>query len=609
MSVWLWLSVIGSVIYLLQLLLDLSKISFAELGSLSTADLIQYVSPYIYALVVFVGYIELLCWKIGGYGRVLSITIVYVLVNLLWAYSAKLELEGIGVAASVDCFSIVVAPLVSMLMLFLILRIKKDGVSYLDAMAYSSVRSLMKRQTSVQDPDCPPKSPEEKRSEPEFKHEEKNNRVWGWLVFLLFIIVGFAAHLLKGGPDDAGQQDNRLEDKMAEEIVETNTAGVHYGHEWVDLGLSSGLLWAKCNIGASSPASLGDHFAWGEVKSKESGNSDVKLDGFIINGWYDIGGSRAYDAARVNWSGYWRMPTYDEFEELIKECSWRWTSENGVEGYEVTGPNGNSVFLPAAHDGTGYYWCSMSDMITAFNAYYLAFYSESMEMSTWGSRCDGHSIRPVYSKNTVGEDPVPVSDTFYTKGVLSVNGIIYPLVYVDGDEGGYYIGKYEVTQELWKAVMGTSIIDQRNKANPKWSLRGVGDDLPMYYVSYYEAVEFCQRLKELTGRNFHLPTESQWECAALGKEDTYSSYSIDAMAWYKDNSGETTHKVGTKAPNDIGIHDMCGNVREWCDGWYGEDRVLRGGGWYNDEASNSVTARYGDRPEARDNNYGFRLCL
>ena len=157
--------------------------------------------------------------------------------------------------------------------------------------------------------------------------------------------------------------------------------------------------------------------------------------------------------------------------------------------------------------------------------------------------------------------------------------------------------------------MGTDVIEQRDKANPNWSLRGVGDDLPMYYVNYYEAVEFCQRLKALTGRNFHLPTESQWEDAARGEEDVYLDCSVDSIAWYKDNSNGTTHKVGTKASNDLGIYDMCGNVREWCDGWYGSDRALRGGGWYNDEASNSISARYGDKPEVRDNNYGFRVCL
>ena len=124
-SVWLWLSVIGSAIYLLLLLLDLSKISLAELRYLPANDRIQCISSYIYALIVLIGYIELLCWKIGGYAKILSITIVYIFVNLLYAHSSKLE--GIGATAAVDYFSIVVSPLISMTILFLILKIKKDA--------------------------------------------------------------------------------------------------------------------------------------------------------------------------------------------------------------------------------------------------------------------------------------------------------------------------------------------------------------------------------------------------------------------------------------------------------------------------------------------------
>jgi hypothetical protein len=283
-------------------------------------------------------------------------------------------------------------------------------------------------------------------------------------------------------------------------------------------------------------------------------------------------------------------------------------TKNGVDGYEVTGPNGKSIFLPAAalgRNGFGYYWSSTG--WNPFAADYIAFGNDFLEVSPWGGRDNGMTIRPVYSEDTSLEEPIPSSDTFYRKGVLSVNGVIYPMAYVEGDGFDFYIGKYEVTQELWEEVMGTDVIEQRDKANPKWSLRGVGDDYPMYYVNYYEAVEFCNKLKQLTGRSFSLPAEDQWEFAAKGGLDGYGEYCGEA--WYKDNSDATTHEVGGLTPNELGLYDMCGNVREWCDGSNGSKRALRGGGWFNAEAEATATSQYYDAPEVRDNNYGFRICM
>jgi formylglycine-generating enzyme required for sulfatase activity len=113
---------------------------------------------------------------------------------------------------------------------------------------------------------------------------------------------------------------------------------------------------------------------------------------------------------------------------------------------------------------------------------------------------------------------------------------------------------------------------------------------------------------------FYLPSELEWEYAASGgpNNDHYiysGSDDVNSVAWYKGNSNDLTHEVGSKYPNSLGIYDMSGNVREWCDGWDGSKRALRGGGWYNDAESNSITARYSDKPQIRDNNYGFRICL
>ncbi len=194
---------------------------------------------------------------------------------------------------------------------------------------------------------------------------------------------------------------------------------------------------------------------------------------------------------------------------------------------------------------------------------------------------------------------------------------------------GYYIGKFEVTQGLWEKVMGTTIEQQRDKANKDWSLCGVGSDYPMYYVNWEEAQEFCTKLSQLTGRKYALPTEAQWEYAARGgvksKGYKYSgSHTVGNVAWYYNNSS-STHPVGTKQPNELGLYDMSGNVWEWCSDWYGYYssesqsnptgpstgffRVLRGGSWDGYVRGCRVSYRYSDNPGTRRNRGGFRVVL
>ena len=181
----------------------------------------------------------------------------------------------------------------------------------------------------------------------------------------------------------------------------------------------------------------------------------------------------------------------------------------------------------------------------------------------------------------------------------------------------YYIGETEVTQELWQAVMGS---------NPS---RFKGNMLPVEQVSWNDCQTFITKLNELTGQNFRLPTEAEWEFAAKGgtqsKGYTYSgSNTIGDVAWYGSNSSKT-HVVATKAPNELGIYDMSGNVWEWCQDWYdsyssssqtnptgpssGYYRVNRGGSWsYN--ATNCRTAnRSHNSPTYSNNRAGFRLAL
>lgn len=138
------------------------------------------------------------------------------------------------------------------------------------------------------------------------------------------------------------------------------------GHEYVDLGLPSGLKWAACNIGAKTPEDYGEYFAWGETNPKDEYTEENSL----TYGKYfdDISGDFRYDAARANWGNQWRMPTLDEINELIEHCNWQYVNYNGVCGAKVTGPNGKKIFLPAAgircdattiyDEGDCYYWSS-----------------------------------------------------------------------------------------------------------------------------------------------------------------------------------------------------------------------------------------------------------
>ena len=173
------------------------------------------------------------------------------------------------------------------------------------------------------------------------------------------------------------------------------------GHEYVDLGLS--VKWATCNVGASKPEEYGDYFAWGETSTKEEYTEENSLT--YGKKMSDIAGNAQYDAARANWGGSWRMPTEYEWQELIDKCKWEWGKVNGVKVNKVTGPNGNSIFLPAAgyRDGSslygagsiGYYWSSTPDEGSDYRAYILFFYGGDHSMYCYYFRSSGSSVRPV----------------------------------------------------------------------------------------------------------------------------------------------------------------------------------------------------------------------
>ena len=172
------------------------------------------------------------------------------------------------------------------------------------------------------------------------------------------------------------------------------------GHDYVDLGLS--VNWATCNVGATSPSGYGNYYAWGETSPKSEytvGNSVTHN-----KNMGDIAGDSRYDAARANWGGSWRLPTAAEIQELVNKCKREWTTRDGHKGCLVIGPNGNSIFLPAAgwrygslqdYVGEGgYYWSSMPYGSTSQLAYYL-FISDGYFDRRWNNRDYGRTVRPV----------------------------------------------------------------------------------------------------------------------------------------------------------------------------------------------------------------------
>ena len=206
------------------------------------------------------------------------------------------------------------------------------------------------------------------------------------------------------------------------ETVISEPSGHHSGYGYVDLGLSSGLLWATMNVGADSPEEYGDYFAWGETEPKSTYNWETYK---WCEGSYDTQTKYCTDsylgtvdnktilelsddAANANWGGDWRMPTKEEQDELRTECTWTWTAKNGVNGYIVTGPNGNSIFLPAAgfrNDSSlrsagsnGNYWSSSLDTYDSYCAFVLYFDSSSVYSTNIDYRYYGQSVRPVMAK-------------------------------------------------------------------------------------------------------------------------------------------------------------------------------------------------------------------
>ena len=249
--------------------------------------------------------------------------------------------------------------------------------------------------------------------------------------------------------------------------------------EMVDLGLPSGLKWASFNLGATSPEEYGDYFAWGETKpyytsQTSSGWQFGKEDGYVWSTYkwckgtnrtftkYCVNRNYGYnyftddksildrtdDAAQVNLGDKWRMPTVEEMDELRYYCTWEWTNLNGVNGSKVTGPNGNSIFLPAAgifretyaqiEGYHGFYWTKSlyTDYSECDFAHVTEFGNYNTVGSYMGDRCDGGSIRPVYDDNIVIQTGVVMWENDGSYGAISWD-TTYKFALAGSDAAGY----------------------------------------------------------------------------------------------------------------------------------------------------------------------------
>ena len=293
-------------------------------------------------------------------------------------------------------------------------------------------------------------------------------------------------------------------------------------------------------------------------------------------------------------------------------------SEEGTVKLKASAPSNLQITLTRESVGVGIANQQQSENQQSSNTYVA---SSSNNSSGSLSVASGSNMISIPVKDGINIEMVKVEAGTFMMGATS------EMKDPDDDEkpvhqviltNDYYMGKYEVTQALWEAVMGS---------NPSIFK---GDNLPVETVSWNDCQEFISKLNSMTGRKFRLPTEAEWEYAARGGKKSRSyqysgSSNISDVAWYDGNSGSKTHPVGTKQANELGIYDMSGNVYEWCLDWYGSYssssqtnptgadsgsiRVFRGGGWYFNARDCRSSFRNYNAPVNRGRILGLRLVL
>ena len=333
-------------------------------------------------------------------------------------------------------------------------------------------------------------------------------------------------------------------------------------YQAVDLGLS--VKWATMNVGATKPEEYGDYFAWGETEEKEyyewstykwCNGSDDTMTKYCTDSGYGIVDNKTVldpedDVAHVKWGGTWRMPTLNEQKELLNNCTWEWTTQNGVNGYTVTGPNGNSIFLPAAgcRGGTGvdfrgsggYYWSSSLYSNSSDSAYFLYLISGRYYWNSY-YRYFGYSVRPVCSEAIAPVINYTVSVSSDENGAVTIDG-------ADGDSA-------TVADGVTVTVTAT--------ANDGYEFIGwfVGDaETPVntdieYVFTVTESVVLVAKFKKIV-------SSLEYEAVDLGLPS--------GIRW-------ASHNVGATKPEEYGDYYAWGEIEEkeeyswstykWCNGY------------------------------------------
>ena len=374
-------------------------------------------------------------------------------------------------------------------------------------------------------------------------------------------------------PDDKEENDDPVKpDDSTDSSVDAN------GYEYVDLGLPSGLLWATMNVGADSPEDYGDYFAWGETEPKDyyywdtykwcEGSFNTPTLNFLIK--YCVDNKTILelsdDAANANWGGDWRMPTKEDQDELLTQCTWTWRQKNGVRGYTVTGPNGNSIFLPYAGYRFDYglyiggsYWSSSLDTSYLLDAYYLSFGAPLIDVGRDGSyRYYGRSVRPVlrvgFTYDAIfdsngGEGTMPSIAIEYAKQLsIPANKFTRPgyeficwNTKADGtgvnyEEGDVFCVASDITlYAQWEESKGTGTanghewVDLGLSSGTLWATMNVGADSPEDYGDYFAWGETTTK-SEYNWSTYKWMTDGMSSWQGVNKY-TYPDGQTDAV-WY-----------------------------------------------------------------------------
>lgn len=339
------------------------------------------------------------------------------------------------------------------------------------------------------------------------------------------------------------------------------------GHQYVDLGLTSGLLWATKNVGAENPEEAGDWYAWGEIETKSEYTRENSLTlGDEIG---DISSDPLYDVAADKWGDSWRIPTSYEYMELLDECVFVWTDEDGIIGYNVTGPNGNSIFFPAAgfyansdvidRGYQGNYWTSTPSSET--NAY--EFYLDSENPSIiFSEKFYGQNVRPVSGEIThvTGIEPVQKSISMNVSDKLLLEYNIYPESLRDLANVTLHSEDESVVQVsgLYLTAVGEGECRVQIKCN------GLTDYCDVTVVDDTEPLSIALNVTELSldpGESFQLEATISPASAAEGAVINWSTTN-DVQGYVDDNGLVTAFLWDSRAPALIiaeynGVYATC----------------------------------------------------